>query len=135
MPVTVARYDFPYQAHIARAKLDSEGIPAFVADEHTINMQWLYSNAMGGVKLQVPESFAEAAREVLAREEAQVAPAAEVEGPRCQHCGSTRTALRQRGRRWAFLSWLVLELPLFPVRRRYHCLDCGADSGASEGTE
>ncbi|OVZ14779.1 hypothetical protein CDO47_30295, partial [Pseudomonas aeruginosa] len=24
------------------------------ADEHTINMQWLYSNALGGVRLQVP---------------------------------------------------------------------------------
>tara|TARA_R100001143_G_scaffold755_1_gene2242 strand:- start:4968 stop:5165 length:198 start_codon:yes stop_codon:yes gene_type:complete len=46
---TVATFSFPHEAHIARAKLESEGIPALVADEHTINMQWLYSNALGGV--------------------------------------------------------------------------------------
>ena len=44
---TIATYSFPYEAQIARARLDSEGIPAFVADEQTINMQWLYSNALG----------------------------------------------------------------------------------------
>ena len=44
MMVTIATFSFPYEAQIARAKLDSEGIPATVADEHTINMQWLYSN-------------------------------------------------------------------------------------------
>lgn len=65
MLVTIASYSMPYEAHIAKSRLDSEGIPAFMADEHTINMQWLYSNALGGVKLQVPEPYAEAAIEIL----------------------------------------------------------------------
>ncbi|GAM75767.1 hypothetical protein JCM19241_3679 [Vibrio ishigakensis] len=37
--VVVARFSFPYEAHIAKGLLESEEIPAFVADEHTINMQ------------------------------------------------------------------------------------------------
>ena len=64
--ITIARYSLAIEAHIARAKLESEGIPAFVADEHTITADWLYSNAMGGVRLQVPESCVEQARTLLA---------------------------------------------------------------------
>ena len=68
MLTTVARYSLPYEAHLARARLESEGIPAFVADEHTINMQWLYSDALGGVRLQVPEPWALRALSVLAED-------------------------------------------------------------------
>ncbi len=64
--ITIARYSLAIEAHIARAKLESEGIPAFVADEHTITADWLYSNAMGGVRLQVPDAFVEQARTILA---------------------------------------------------------------------
>lgn len=58
---TISTYTFPYEAQIAWAKLDSEQIPALIADEHTINMQWLYSNALGGARLQVPEEYVESA--------------------------------------------------------------------------
>lgn len=44
----------------------AEDIPAFVADEYTVNIQWLYSNAIGGVKVQVPLYFAEEAKAILA---------------------------------------------------------------------
>jgi hypothetical protein len=64
--ITIARYSLAIEAHIARAKLESEGIPAFVADEHTITADWLYSNAMGGVRLQVPDACVEQARTILA---------------------------------------------------------------------
>ena len=47
--ITVARFSFPHEAYIAKASLEAAGIDSFIADEHTINMQWLYSNAMGGV--------------------------------------------------------------------------------------
>ncbi len=68
MLTTVASFSFPHEAHIARAKLESESIPATLADEHTIAMQWLYSNALGGVKVQVPTPFAERAIEILAQD-------------------------------------------------------------------
>ena len=66
MLITVARYSLPYEAHLARARLEAEDIPAFVMEEHTINMQWLYSNALGGVRLQVPQGFEADAAAVLA---------------------------------------------------------------------
>lgn len=124
--LTIARYDFPYQAHIDRAKLESEGIPAFVQDEHTIGMQWLFANALGGVKLQVPTGFEQLAREVLGDpQSAEIATELAEEPEACPHCGSTDTEFHQIGRRWAFLSFLALDFPLFPVRRGFKCRHCG----------
>jgi hypothetical protein len=65
MLVTIATFSFPHEAHLAKVRLDAFGIPSFIADEHTINMQWFYSNALGGVRLQVPEGFAAQAHEFL----------------------------------------------------------------------
>ena len=48
--VVISKYSFPLDAHIAKASLESEGIPAYIADEHTINMQWLYFDALGNVR-------------------------------------------------------------------------------------
>lgn len=50
---TVRSYRDPVSAHVARAMLDEAGIPSFVWDEHLINVQWLYSTALGGAKLEV----------------------------------------------------------------------------------
>lgn len=126
MLTTIARYSLPYEAHLARARLESEGIPAFVADEHTINMQWLYSDALGGVRLQVPEPWALRALSVLAEDREQVLmEAQQVDTDLCRHCGSADTEYHQIGRRWAFLMFLGINFPLFPVRDGIRCRDCG----------
>ena len=126
MLVTVSRYSFPYEAHLARALLESEGIPAFVADEHTINMQWLYSDAMGGVRLQVPEDWAQQAWDILSEDREQVLEEQqETDKDLCPHCGSSDTEYHQIGRRWAFLMFLGLHFPLFPVRHGLRCRSCG----------
>jgi Putative prokaryotic signal transducing protein len=52
-------------ALLAKSVLDSAGIECFLADENTVRIDWLYSNAIGGVKLLVREEDAEAARELL----------------------------------------------------------------------
>ena len=63
--VTVGSYIDPIQAHIASGRLESEGIPVVVADEHYIWANWMLSNALGGVKVQVPSSYAEKSRQIL----------------------------------------------------------------------
>ncbi len=62
---TVARFDEPTSAHVARAFLESEGIPAFVADEYVVGAYWLYANAVEGVKVQVADEYADRARALL----------------------------------------------------------------------
>ena len=63
--VTIATFFKPYEAHTARAVLELEGIPCFIADEHIINMDWLLWPAVSGIKLQVRECDAELAVECL----------------------------------------------------------------------
>ncbi len=123
MPVTVGSYSFPHEAHLARAKLEAEGIPAFVADEHTINMQWLYSQALGGVKVQVPEQFAEQARELLEEDLAQ--QPVEHELTTCPECGVAEFEYLVHGKRVAYLLFWILGFPLWRVRRERKCRACG----------
>jgi type III secretory pathway lipoprotein EscJ len=54
--VTVKTFSYPHEVAVIRARLESEGIECFVKDELTIQVQPFYSNAIGGVKLQVKES-------------------------------------------------------------------------------
>jgi hypothetical protein len=64
--ITVARFDTMPDAHIAKGKLEAEGIPCLLLDEHLVQTDWLYAIAVGGIKLQVPEAHAERALAVLA---------------------------------------------------------------------
>jgi len=111
---------------MARAKLDSEGIPAFVADEHTINMQWLYSNAMGGVRLKVPSSVAERAIDILATDYSEALIQEQgVDLPKCPSCGSENIEPQIKGKKMAFIVFLFFNFPLWPYKRTVKCLDCG----------
>ena len=64
-PVTVARYDTMPEAHIAMGRLHVEGIDAWLADEHLVQTDWLYSIAVGGIKLKVEPDMLERARKIL----------------------------------------------------------------------
>ena len=43
--IVVKTFSFPYEAQIAKTQLEAFGIPAYIENEHTINMDWFYSNA------------------------------------------------------------------------------------------
>ncbi len=64
-PVTIAQYPFRTAAEAARLRLLSEGIPAFLSDAETVDMNWLLGNALGWIKLQVPSADAERAAAIL----------------------------------------------------------------------
>jgi hypothetical protein len=92
---------------------------------------WLYSNAIGGVKVWIRAEDEARAREVLDDETA----AEDEEGVRdrepdsasaepCPRCGSDDVSVSTDKRR-AFLSWLAIGLPLFPASRRVLCRRCG----------
>ena len=63
--VTIATYDKVTDAHIALGRLAAEGIEGQLFDDHLVQMDWLYSIAVGGIKLRVSRGDAKAAREVL----------------------------------------------------------------------
>jgi len=63
--VTIETFSSPWQAQLARACLESEGIHAVVADEHFYRLYGALPGTMGGVKLQVRPEEAQRASDLL----------------------------------------------------------------------
>lgn len=53
--VTIISFTYSFQAYILKGKLESEGIICFIKDELAVQSNPIYSNALGGIKLQVME--------------------------------------------------------------------------------
>ena len=66
--ITVATFDNQADAHIAKGRLEAEGLSPVLGDNHLVQTDWLYSAALGGIKLQVPEAEAERARVLLTQD-------------------------------------------------------------------
>ncbi|MGB0344929.1 MAG: putative signal transducing protein [Coraliomargarita sp.] len=79
----IAAYEKPEEAFLAASRLEGSGIRAGVHDAHTAGAHWNYSNAIGGVRLEVPEADAARAREVLG-----ILEAPRTQRATCPHCGS-----------------------------------------------
>ena len=65
---TIATFSKPEDAHLLRMRLEAGGIPAFIQDENLIQMDWLLSNAVGGVRVQVADEDVTAACQLLAED-------------------------------------------------------------------
>jgi hypothetical protein len=140
--VTVRRYRDLTEAFLGRSLLESAGIPAWIADEHLVRMNWFLSNSLGGMRLQVDESDEAAALEILeegipptieyGEEEPYVQPA-------CPKCGSDELTLgdgTERGR--SLVALALVSIPVPPREAAWHCETCGAqwvDAGNGEPLE
>ncbi len=63
--ITVATFDNMPAAHIAKGRLETEGIPCWLADENLGQTDWLYNIAVGWIKLQVAADQVDQARAIL----------------------------------------------------------------------
>lgn len=63
--VPCASYWNMLDAHIAKGRLQAEGIPAFLDNEHFVTADWFVNIFVGGVRVLVPPSFAVQAAAVL----------------------------------------------------------------------
>jgi hypothetical protein len=138
--VVVRTFTNVADAHVARSALDAAGIPTHLADDYVIALDWLYSNAVGGVKLLVPSDRLDEASAVL--ETPPIAapsfhdtfgePQENLPADSCARCGGKDFEPLTRGRRWAALTWLVVGAPLVPVHRALRCRQCGTTLEAHE---
>jgi Putative prokaryotic signal transducing protein len=53
------------EAQVVQSHLRGSGINAFLPDEMTVQNNWMWTNAIGGVRVQVPEEDAERAMDIL----------------------------------------------------------------------
>ena len=128
--VTVATFVEPNRAHIAKGRLEAEGIQAALDGEHHVGMDWMISNAVGGVKLLVHHRDRETAMRVLkdAPSELQLDLDAEDDTGRtlatCPKCGSSATYAERLNRKLIFVSILLLGVPLPFLTRKSFCQRC-----------
>jgi hypothetical protein len=129
--VTVRRYRDLTEAIVGRSLLESAGIPAWIADEHIVRMNWFLSNSVGGMRLQVDEQDEAAALEILEQEVPATIPYGEEETyvqPTCPKCGSAEITLgggTESGR--SLVALYVLSVPVPPREAAWHCEACGAE--------
>jgi len=132
--VTVSTHTDPIEAHILRCRLEAEDIPAFIASEHHIRMNWLMSNALGGVRVQVPEQFSSQALDVIKDVEAGTyeLPDEEAEAHTCPKCGSHESLPDKNSWRIAFLAFFFLNVPMPFKGNALRCLSCGYRGNENE---
>lgn len=121
--ITVDRFFHPTVAHIAAGKLESEGIPVFLLGINHASANWLLSNALGGIRLQVPASHEDAARQLLA----QIAGPGDNGETDCPKCGGMETTAMSNSRKIAVLAVHLFSIPLPWRTNRRHCQSCGAE--------
>ncbi len=63
--VTLRSFDNYFAAHILLGRLEEAGIQCFLKDEHTVTTNPMLSNAIGGIKLQVPITEVEHAKAII----------------------------------------------------------------------
>lgn len=142
--ITVLTLPYPYKIAVIRGRLEAEGIRCLVKDGMTVGANPFYSNAIGGVKLQVwsedlnraieilketgyikeekPQSFNEPSNiGTHSGNQQTVSKKAEIV---CPFCGSKEVA-RVKKPGWLFL--LTSLLFMFPtpfLEKKYYCSDC-----------
>jgi hypothetical protein len=76
-PVVLRTYRDMPAAFVDKSVLDAAGIRCYLQDANVVRMDWLWSNAMGGIKLVVSEGDAEDAAKILDTEPLEQADEAE----------------------------------------------------------
>ena len=133
--ITLSAFTFPVEAHMARGFLESEGIDTMLQDELTVQVNSFYSNAVGGVKLQVRERDYEQAIMILQKGGYIVDPGTATNSEVvlvdettnknvCPFCKSENIGKNKDLDIFSVIVYLILGA-LFPIfKPSYRCFDC-----------
>ncbi len=128
--VTIAKFFTLGEAKLVQGKLSSEGISAFVCDEHMHAINWHMGAAFGGLRLQVPDSQVVRALEILDGFEPEESEAEEdmEEVPCCPECESLEIREVAGTNPNQISLWsAAIPFPEPPTQttHRWRCLVCG----------
>lgn len=135
--ITIAKFDQAVEAHLARSKLESEGITCFVSEERFIQVNWLLASAFGSVKLKVPSTEAERARNAL-RPQPRLVVVADAEADRgdeltCPRCRSYDVYDHHLNRRVGVIAVAFLSFLGRSWKRKWICKLCGYEWKSDAG--
>jgi hypothetical protein len=112
----IKSYSKPEEAYLAASLLEGNGITVNVRDADTVGNYWMYSNAVGGVKIEVSDEDVLKAKEILNLPK-------EANGILvCPACGSGNVKLREMNLFTAISLALGFIIPF--AAKKVDCLDC-----------
>ena len=116
--VKLAVFVWPIDAYLLKTRLEVDGIGCYIFDDNLIGLNWLYANAVGGVKLYISSEDLEKALEIMDQ--------GLVEDDRCFNCDSSNLKFK-RISGWLLLgSYFILGVPV-PFKGTWKCKDCGEE--------
>lgn len=122
----------PINANIVKGLLESYGIECFLADENIVTLNLMYSQAVGGVKLNVFEKDIHQINAILQSQNSQDEPALatkkEDEKVICPKCHSANVgyggSINKKFSCWHLFIPVLLMIYPITMRKAYHCFDC-----------
>ena len=129
---TVATFTDQPRAELARGRLLNEGVEASLKDHHIVGINWLFSVAVRGVKLQVAEANSAKAVSILSEDYAELLEEETSGTPlQCPVCGSRMLTAYSSARFIAALTlfpfWavaFVIGMPFTRWEASWRCLSC-----------
>jgi predicted RNA-binding Zn-ribbon protein involved in translation (DUF1610 family) len=127
--VAVASYNDYVSAHIAKGRLEEDGISSWLKDENTVTINPVWTQAVGGIKLMVNEKQAEAAINILKQITEQHKKS--IACPRCGSHDIEKITTPRKPANWlsAIMGFLFVSYAL-PVDYANHCFNCGHEFDA-----
>ena len=132
----IISFTYPHEAHLAKGFLESYELEVIIKDEFTVQVNNLYSNAIGGVKLFVEDSKAEEAlllledggyvQKNIATKSLVVERFSAEYKTVCPYCKESNVTRKRTGG-WIFVLSTIIGLPLPISRRVYYCYECGKE--------
>lgn len=123
--VVLKTFDDYFSANILRTRLQHEGVPCYLFDEHTVTVNPIFGAVIGGIKLVVSKGYEETARQLIEQFEEEYTRAAV-----CPKCFKNKFTLvaRQSAQNifTALLTWLFGNYAV--AKKIYQCENCGYES-------
>lgn len=127
--ITAKTFDNAIDAHLLKSKLESEGIKAYLFDEHKVSLNHNFSQALGGIKLKIHDFDVEKARVILNKIDTTKYTNDNGEVISCPKCQSTaiytnfKSIKNFRGILSIFMSFFSLTVP-FLFKSVNKCKSC-----------
>lgn len=121
--VTIKTFDNYFSAHLILSRLQHDGMECYLRDEHTVTIDPLLTNAIGGIKLVVRQEDEQEAMSLLSAYHLEY-----LQSISCPQCGSNSftyiTKKEASNYFTAILTWLFSNYAL-ALRYVYQCSRCG----------
>jgi ribosomal protein S27AE len=124
--ITIKTFDNYFYANIILTKLEDAGIQCWLKDEHTVTIDPILSNAIGGIKLVVRETDVTDALNLLKQFEEEY-----MKSVHCPRCGAAAlTLINKPGATnvlTAIFTWIFSNYAV-ATEQVYKCGQCGYET-------